>query len=157
MQAQYAVSGIVSGAVALQTLLSLENPVDSNVNVILRRVRVQGLLAALASAPSYNIGRTTAAPTGGAILEATKMLTSEAAPMAVARSDSSATLVAPFASGTPGGTFGALLTGLLSPQPMTLFDGLMYLRAGEAVAIQATANLVSWKHYVTFEWTETGD
>lgn len=160
----FCASNLIGGSSSAQNLITLENPADSNLQYIVKRVLVQGVVNAASTTPFlYHLKRTTALPTGGTTLTAQKRLTSDADPTAVVRQIPTVTgATGNIWVGSPGVVLsGGLLGGPVSV-PITLAeivktdleDDSPMLAPGEAFLVSVDANTSSWNHYVILYWLE---
>ena len=155
----YASTGIITGSLSAQNLLSLQNPSASGVRIGVKNIRIHGIVTALSTGVfSYSFSRTSGAPSGGSTLSSVKKFTSSAAATGVARSSPTAT-----ATGGAVKTSlpGALLTavGVFTPVVHMLYESDsdendIVLDENESLVVQAGANLLTWSHVVDIEWRE---
>lgn len=155
-----ATSGGITGSVAAQNLLSIENPVGNTWNVFVKNINAQGAVVALSAAVfSYKASRTTGAPSGGISITAFSKVSSATA-TAVLRSAPTATAAGGALSSVNAGTLlGLAASGSFTPAQLGMFDteetdDAIMLAPGEALLVHAEANSADWTHYVNIEWAE---
>jgi hypothetical protein len=162
--AYFAASGAITGNVGpgTQNLLSIHNPNGSAINVVIKKITVQGILTTISTLLfSYTMARTTGAlPNGGTTIIGARRRTTEPAASAIVISGPTATAGAVlYASYTPGFILGAVLSGASAPQPIQLIesdeDSFIVLESNQGLVVQAGANLTTWTHFVGIEWTES--
>jgi len=149
---------LITGAVAAQNLLTLENPSGSGINIYINRIAVGGVIASNSTIVfTYDVLRTSGLPTGGTTLSLATIDSSNPAATAVIRQE-------PTATGT-GGLFWTISPGLVSNKgsmstnnfeafrPMEE-DSEIILAPGEGLLVMANANSTDWYHWVSILWSE---
>lgn len=154
----FAATGQITGSASDQNLLTIENPVGSNVDIFINRIFVNGVLSGVSSVQFlYKISRTTALPTGGVVLNAASRNTSNPSATAVIRETPTATAAAgEFWVNSPGLS---TLRFAMNTNNIETFnpreeDAEIVLNPGEALLILTEANSTSWSHWVNILWTE---
>ena len=155
----YFATGSVTGTVAAQNLVSIENPVGSGLLVCVDRARVRVVPGVLvATAYQYQFARTTGLPTGATTITAAKI--SSAMPVATAIVRSAPTATA--AGGSPLGQcpsslfLGAAVSGFVPIGQSDLWESSdpAIIAPGEALVVLATGNLTTLTHFPLLGWRE---
>lgn len=165
----FASTDLITGAVAAQNLLTIENPIIATpppstpaVNVVIHRVTARGICAAISTtAFLYRLRRTTTIPSGGVVLTAQKRRSADPAPQAVLRLAATATGAAGTIAAEAAG-FVITAAGQFLPPDSDLMGAVqpdhrcIILAPGEGLLISADINTVDWSHWAEIEWHEGG-
>lgn len=155
-------TALITGAASAQNLLSIENPVGSGVQVIVKKMTVGGVVNAVATTIFlYRMGRNNTFPTGGTTVTATKRETDDPSPVAIVRSAPAGSITNTMWSAAPGVVLGTLAATAVSFVPNVLCainsdsdTQDIVLQPGEALILLADTNTTGWRHYVTVGWQE---
>lgn len=158
-------TSLITGANSVQSLMTIENPSGSTINVYIMEIRFGGIATASSASPFlYHIGRATGLPTGGTILTSQKYDSSIGSATGIVRQSPTATASAgSMWVSTPGVILsGGLLGGPVSMSqvsfiftPILDFNNALLLVPGEALIITGDANSTSWNHFGSVSWLET--
>ena len=151
-------SNLIIGAGAVQTLVTLENPIASGRSIYLNNVVINGTLTGtFTSAFAYTLARTTGLPTSGAIQVSQKRNTSDLDPVGIVKQASVVTAAtgslwtgSPGVTGNKGSFFQTLTQSIAAFQEKRE----VVLASGEAVVIMAGPNDTNWFHWVNLHWNE---
>lgn len=156
----YAATTLIAGQASAHNLFSIENPSGSGKFVIVRRMGVNGVAAAVATALFvYRMGRASVFPSGGITQPATKRLSSQPSPVAIVRASPAGGVSDNMWTGSPGTLITAV--GHVTSHPLQLAldavddEGDVVLAPGEALIMIADANDTDWRHFGSVRWQES--
>ena len=156
----------INGSNSAQNLFSIENPISSSVNLIVKQIRVRGILTSdTTTVFSYHCGRTDGLPSGGTVLTAQKQRTSYSDANGIVRLQPIGTLAAgQIWSTTPSIPIiiGAPLTGITAGPEFEeqVFDTIneeenLILAPNEGLMVTVDANATTWRHTIRIYWGES--
>lgn len=154
-------SELINGSNLSQTLITIENPEDSNVDVCINKIDVNGVVTGTFSTPFlYAVSRTSSLPADGTVLSFQKRISSDGYSESIVRQLSTASFDAGFICVCSAGIQDGGSGSVNRPKSDVLFftdnENLeIILKPGEALGVVAGENSNNWRHYVNISWSES--